>query len=108
MKNNYSDAVRIFKALADENRIQIIKQLQDGEKCGLEILEELSITQPNLSHHMRILCDSGIVESRKDGKWIYYKISAEQCDKAMELLKEITDIHVSRRARSDFDEVVIL
>lgn len=108
MKSNYSAAVRIFKALADENRIEIIKQLQNGEKYGLEILEELSITQPNLSHHMKILCDAGIVESRKEGKWIYYKISEEQSEKAVEMLKEITETHTSGRVRRDFEEFVIL
>ena len=51
----------VFKAFCDENRIRILKLLTTGEKCACKLLEELNITQPTLSHHMKILCDSGIV-----------------------------------------------
>lgn len=64
----------IFKAFCDENRIRIIKLLRSGEKCACKLLEEINVTQPTLSHHMKILCDSGIVVGRKDGKWTYYSI----------------------------------
>ncbi|MGN0608691.1 MAG: ArsR/SmtB family transcription factor [Oscillospiraceae bacterium] len=79
----------IFKAFCDENRIRILQLLQDGEKCACMLLEEMNITQPTLSHHMKILCDSGIVTGRKEGKWMHYSISpegvryAEQCFKAL-------------------------
>ena len=65
----------VFKALCDENRIRILKLLTGGEKCACKLLDELSVTQPTLSHHMKILCDSGIVSGRKEGKWMYYSIS---------------------------------
>ena len=65
----------IFKAFCDENRISILKMLTSGEKCACKLLEELNVTQPTLSHHMKILCDSGIVISRKQGKWMHYSIS---------------------------------
>ncbi|MDY2510091.1 MAG: metalloregulator ArsR/SmtB family transcription factor, partial [Ruminococcus callidus] len=65
----------IFKAFCDENRIKILQLLSDGEKCACKLLEEMQITQPTLSHHMKILCDSGIVAGRKEGKWMYYSIS---------------------------------
>ena len=71
------DMARIFKALSDENRIQILKQLRTGEKCGCELLEELRISQPTLSHHMKILCDCQIVKSRREGKWMYYTIDCD-------------------------------
>lgn len=70
------DARRI-KALTDENRLAIMLALQHGEKCGCVLLEELNITQPTLSHHMKILWDSGLVTGRKEGKWMYYSISPE-------------------------------
>ena len=69
--------VRKIKALADENRLAIMLSLQHGEKCACVILDELYITQPTLSHHMRLLCDSGLVVGRKEGKWMYYSISFE-------------------------------
>ena len=90
MKSKYAEIAETFKALCDENRIKILEMLQTGEKCGCKILDELNITQPTLSHHMKILCDSGIVEGRKDGKWTHYKISDSGRSKAIELLKEIT------------------
>ena len=72
----------IFKAFCDENRVRILKLLNSGEKCACNLLEELEITQPTLSHHMKILCDSGIVVSRKEGKWMHYSISGEGVEAA--------------------------
>ncbi len=74
---SYRDDVKMIKALADENRLAIMKALQHGEKCGCELLEELNITQPTLSHHMKILADSKLVDYYKQGKWMHYSISAE-------------------------------
>lgn len=65
----------ICKALSDANRLRIIKMLTDGELCACKILEALNITQPTLSHHMKILSEIGLVSSRKEGKWTYYSIS---------------------------------
>ena len=85
----------IFKAFCAENRIRILKLLCTGEKCGCRLLEELNVTQPTLSHHMKILCDSGIVTSREEGKWTHYQISKEGSEKAIELLKKITAVSES-------------
>lgn len=70
----------MFKAFCDENRLQILELLRDGEKCACSLLEEIQITQPTLSHHMKILCDSGVVVGRKEGKWMHYSISQEGLD----------------------------
>ncbi len=80
----------IFKAFCDENRIRIIKLLRSGEKCACKLLEEINVTQPTLSHHMKILCDSGVVVGRKEGKWMYYSISPEGAAVAMKCLQELT------------------
>ena len=82
----------IFKAFCDENRIRIIEMLRSGEKCACKLLEELNVTQPTLSHHMKILCDSGIVTGRKEGKWTHYSISPEGAEYACKSLKELTTI----------------
>ena len=58
----------VFKAFCDENRIRILKLLRTGEKCACVLLDDLHITQPTLSHHMKILCDAGIGIGRKEGK----------------------------------------
>lgn len=69
------DVALICKALSDANRLQIVKMLIDGEKCACKLLAEFQITQPTLSHHMKILCECGLVEVRKEGKWSYYSLN---------------------------------
>ena len=86
MKLNPKKTAVIFKAFCDENRIKILQLLIDGEKCACKLLEEMNITQPTLSHHMKILLDSGIVNGRKEGKWMHYSISKEGLEKAQEYL----------------------
>ena len=85
----------VFKAFCDENRIRILKLLITGEKCACKLLEEIAITQPTLSHHMKILCDSGVVVGRKEGKWMHYSISPSGSAVAMEYLKALTAIDCS-------------
>jgi len=80
----------IFKALGDANRLQILEMLCRGERCACMILEKFKITQPTLSHHMKILCDCGIVNKRKEGKWMYYSINTKGCEKIMQLLGNYT------------------
>ena len=79
----------MFKAFADENRIQILELLRDGERCACRLLEEMKITQPTLSHHMKILCDSGIVVGRKEGKWMHYSISADGLENVRNYVDEL-------------------
>ncbi len=81
----------VFKAFCDENRIRILKLLTTGEKCACKLLEELNITQPTLSHHMKILCDSGVVVGRKEGKWTHYSISQNGVEKAKKYLDVIAN-----------------
>lgn len=91
---DYAAAARVFKAFCDENRLQILEILQSGEKCACVLLEDLQISQPTLSHHMKILCDSGIVTGRKSGKWVYYSISPEGSKQAENLLHQLTALHI--------------
>lgn len=79
----------MFKAFCDENRLQILELLRGGERCACSILDEMQITQPTLSHHMKILCDSGVVVGRKEGKWMHYSISEEGLENAMHYLNEL-------------------
>ena len=74
---NTMEVVVRCKALGDNNRLQIVQMLSDGEKCGCKLLEAFDITQPTLSHHMKILCDCGLVNDRKEGKWHHYSINVE-------------------------------
>ena len=83
----------IFKALCDENRVQIFRLLQNGERCACHLLEEMALTQPTLSHHMKILCDSGLVIGRKQGKWMHYSISPEGAKAAVNLLAGLIEVN---------------
>ena len=75
---NESEIALICKALGDENRVQIIKMLTGGELCACKILDTFNITQPTLSHHMKILTECNLVNSRKEGKWTYYSINCNK------------------------------
>ncbi len=88
---DYKQTADMFKAFCDESRLRIIQSLQSGEKCACTLLEEVPIAQSTLSHHMKILLDSGVVLSRKDGKWTYYSLSDDGCQKSKQLLKVILE-----------------
>lgn len=92
MKLTDKKIAEIFKALCDENRIKILHLLQTGEKCACHCNDEINVTQPTMSHHMKVLCDSGIVVGRKEGKWMHYSISPEGARLAADVLKELTNI----------------
>ena len=80
----------IFKALCDEKRLSILELLKGGEKCACVLMEELNIAQSALSYHMKILCESGIVTSRQEGKWTHYTISKSGREYAIKRLTELT------------------
>ena len=89
MEIKFENHARVFKALCDPNRLVIIEMLQSGEKCACKILEDLNIVQSTLSHHMKILCESGFVDSRRDGKWMHYSLNKQGFETAKNLLAEI-------------------
>jgi len=86
-----SEYTRVFRAFTDEHRVRILEMLREGERCACELLHELDISQPTLSHHMKILIESGIVRARRAGKWSYYAINAEGCDYAKRLLARLAE-----------------
>jgi len=92
MEIKYESNAKVFKAFSDPNRLMIIEMLQSRERCACEILADLNIVQSTLSHHMKILCESGLVACRRNGKWMYYSLSKEDCEAARNLLNEITMI----------------
>ena len=86
----YEEAVKVFKALADPKRLAILEQLRSGEKCAWVLLEPLDLSQSGLSYHMKVLCDSGIVASRQEGKWTHYWIDPAGRARAAALVGELT------------------
>ncbi|HOL02329.1 MAG: metalloregulator ArsR/SmtB family transcription factor [Saccharofermentanales bacterium] len=90
MKHSYADYVPAMKALSDETRLKIIDMLSCGEMCACEILEELSISQPTLSYHMKILSESGLVNAVRDGAWMRYTLRKKEFDELKAFLQYIT------------------
>ncbi len=72
------ELARRFKALADPTRVAIVNRLAGAEEvCVCELVEEFDLSQPTVSHHLRILREAGLVESRRRGTWAYYRLVSE-------------------------------
>lgn len=74
-------AARWFHALSDETRIQIVELLSHGERCVCELQEALGAGQSRLSFHLRVLKDAGLVNDRREGRWVYYGVQREALDR---------------------------
>lgn len=90
METFYKRNAKVFKAFCDERRLRILRLLQGGEKCAYLLVEEMNMPQSSLSYHMKVLCESGVVEGRQEGVWTHYRISEKGSLWAMALLEEIT------------------
>jgi len=86
----YIEGAKVFKALGDPKRTMIVDMLSCGELCACDILEKFEMSQSTLSHHMKLLCESGLVKSRDEGKWTYYSLNSEGIAKAKQFLSSIT------------------
>lgn len=90
MERVYIDTAKILKAISDPKRLRIVDMLSCGELCGCEILEAFHITQPTLSHDMKVLVEAGIVNDRREGKNIFYSLNGECLTEFKDTLHEIT------------------
>ena len=90
MEPIYEQRAQVFKALCDPRRQKILALLQGGEKCACKLIEEMGMPQSSLSYHMKVLCASGIVVGREEGKWTHYRIDPAGSRRAVELLQAIT------------------
>lgn len=69
---------RVFRALSDETRVRMVALLSHGELCVCHIENALRIAQPSVSRHLGILKNAGIVDARRDGSWVYYRLIDQQ------------------------------
>lgn len=90
MERSYTNDAKIFKALCDEKRLMILEHLQRGEKCACVLIDKMDMGQSGLSYHMKILCESGIVASRQEGKWTHYSLSKSGSEYALKRLRFLT------------------
>lgn len=79
---------RLFRALGDETRLRIVALLAHGELCVCHIENALELSQPNASRQLGILKLAGIVDSRRDGTWVYYRL-ADQGDDSVERVLDV-------------------
>ncbi len=88
-KDKSKTPLSIFKAIGDDNRIRIVERLRKSEASAHKLMDELHITQPTLSHHMKILCDAGIVVGHRSGRWTHYSLLSDGVDTIVEYLTEL-------------------
>lgn len=79
----------VCKGLADPKRLLIINALRHGERSVSELCDELSLPQANVSQHLAILRQRGLVDVRRDGQWAYYSLTSPKIIAAMDLLREV-------------------
>lgn len=83
------ELVELLKAVGDEHRLEILRMLQDGERCVCEIHEPLCLPQNLASHHLKALREAGLVNTRRDGRKIIYSLNTEKFKVVSEMLNEI-------------------
>lgn len=96
---DYSKDAKIFKAFCDEKRLKILDYLKSGEKCACVLIDSMGIGQSALSYHMKILCESGMVVSRQEGKWIHYSLNQKGGQLAAKRLLEFTTPDIGKECK---------
>ncbi|MDH5669961.1 MAG: metalloregulator ArsR/SmtB family transcription factor [Nitrospira sp.] len=79
-------AVTLFHALSDETRLALIDQLKGGERCVCELTDAMKAGQSRLSFHLKVLKDAGLVEDRREGRWMYYALSSQVIEELEDLV----------------------
>ena len=88
--------MKIFKALGHPVRLSIIKKLVEGEKCVCKLVDSSEFSQANLSQHLKVLSNAGLINKRKDGNFSLYSISDEKVKDLVKLCEEITSNYIKK------------
>lgn len=80
------DFLSITKALSDENRVRVLMALSSGELCVCQVIELLKLAPSTVSKHMSILKQARLIESNKNGKWVYYRLPDKTSSVAAEAI----------------------
>ena len=89
---------RLFRALGDETRLRIVALLAHGELCVCHVEQALDLAQPNASRQLGILKMAGVVDSRREGSWVYYRIAEPEHEAVCRVLAVVTASLATRRA----------
>jgi ArsR family transcriptional regulator len=84
-----ADAASLFHALSDLTRLEIVHMLSDGERCVCELTAALDVAQSRLSFHLKTLRDAGLVNDRREGRWVYYSLNPDAFDELAELVSAL-------------------
>lgn len=99
MRTAALEAAGLLKALANSDRLLILCHLSQGERCVSELEEDLGIQQPTLSQQLTVLRSQALVDTRREGKWIYYSVSDEKALAVLQTLYALFCAPGKRRAR---------
>src|SRR5258708_7936614 len=91
-----SPVARLFKALSDPDRVRIVALLAHGELCVCHIEEALDDSQPSVSRHLAMLRAAGVVESRREGNWVYYQLCVQSNPECRRQLRALVDSFAKR------------
>jgi ArsR family transcriptional regulator, arsenate/arsenite/antimonite-responsive transcriptional repressor len=94
MKRNKAESYQmelLFRALADRTRLRLLNLMGDDEVCVCFLVEALKLTQPKISRHLAYLRRAGIVASRRDGKWMHYRLNEPSDSDAAGVLRAVRD-----------------
>jgi ArsR family transcriptional regulator len=84
-----SRAVQLFHALSDETRLEILDHLKEGEQCVCDLTDALKSAQSRLSFQLKVLKEAGLIEDRREGRWIYYSVNREALRELEELVRSL-------------------
>lgn len=100
-------ASRLFKALGDETRLRIVALLSHGELCVCHLESALELSQPNVSRQLGVLRAAGVVESRRDGSWVYYRLATQLDELCRQQLKALVSAFSKREVlREDVEKLL--
>ncbi|OCZ53237.1 MULTISPECIES: ArsR/SmtB family transcription factor [unclassified Dehalobacter] len=102
MEQDYQAYALAMRALSDETRLKIFDMLGNGELCACKILEAFNITQSTLSYHMKILCESGLVNGRRDGIWMRYSINESKLEVIAGFLIRLQKSYVTKSKKNNY------
>jgi len=85
---------KLFKVFSDPNRIEVVKYLSKGVCCSCQFGDKFKVSQPTLTYHLKMIRDSGLANSEKDGTWMKYRLNYDVIDSMIEFLQEIKENHI--------------
>ena len=94
-----AEAARVFHALSDETRLEILQHLRGEEQCVCDLMDSLGASQSRLSFHLKVLKEAGLIRDRPEGRWVYYSLNEEglqALEDAVRVLRERPAKTVSR------------